>query len=98
MVKQDMSNYWVPHLMYRAQNGSFTPVKQTGTTIYYLQRQANDTEKLHAFPKDFRMIAGDTNARNYTGTTAASQVTYACLGYTPAKEQTHSIPDYDCPE
>jgi len=98
MVKQDMSNYWVPSLMYRAQNGSFTPVKQTGTTIYYLQRQANDTEKLHAFPKNFRMIAGDTNARNYTGTTAASQVTYACLGYSPAKAQTNNIPDYDCPD
>lgn len=36
-VKEDKSNYWVPSLYYRAQNGSFISVEQVGgALIYYL--------------------------------------------------------------
>src|SRR5438045_9761901 len=36
-VIQDFSNYWVPNLYYRAQNGSFISVEQHGgATVYYL--------------------------------------------------------------
>jgi hypothetical protein len=36
-VKKDFSNYWVPALFYKAQNGSFVSVKQTGgSLVYYL--------------------------------------------------------------
>jgi hypothetical protein len=36
-VKADNSNYWVPSLYYRGQDGTVTSVKQTtGSLIYYL--------------------------------------------------------------
>lgn len=36
-VASDMSNYWVPSLYYRAENGSFISVEQVGgALIYYL--------------------------------------------------------------
>lgn len=36
-VTKDFSNYWVPTLFYRAQNGSFISVGQSGgATVYYL--------------------------------------------------------------
>ena len=36
-VKQDMSNYWVPTLYYKGQDGQFTSIKQVGGgLIYYL--------------------------------------------------------------
>jgi len=37
IVTKDFSNYWVPTLYYKNQNGSFTSVSQSGgATIYYL--------------------------------------------------------------
>jgi hypothetical protein len=37
MVTKDFSNYWVPTLYYKAQNGSFITVSQSGgATVYYL--------------------------------------------------------------
>ena len=37
IVTQDMSNYWVPTLYYKAKNGSFISVGQNGgMTVYYL--------------------------------------------------------------
>lgn len=36
-VTKDKSNYWVPNLYYKAKNGSFISVGQSGGgTIYYL--------------------------------------------------------------
>jgi hypothetical protein len=37
MVTKDFSNYWVPTLYYKAQNGSLIAVDQSGgATVYYL--------------------------------------------------------------
>jgi hypothetical protein len=37
IVTKDFSNYWVPTLYYKAQNGSFIAVGQNGgATVYYL--------------------------------------------------------------
>lgn len=56
-VKGDFSNYWIPTLYYKAKNGTFISVKQSGGTIYYLQRSdCRDPEfskGLLAFPNDF---------------------------------------------
>jgi hypothetical protein len=36
-VKEDLSNYWIPALFYRGQDGTFTNVKQLGgMLVYYL--------------------------------------------------------------
>jgi hypothetical protein len=37
IVTKDLSNYWVPNLYYKAQNGSYINVNQVGgATVYYL--------------------------------------------------------------
>ncbi|KAI1879250.1 hypothetical protein JX265_002204 [Neoarthrinium moseri] len=99
-VKEDMSNYWVPNLYYRAENGSFIPVKQSGgALIYYLQRQDEKDPEfdkgLVAFPKDFRMIAGNPNNRNHSNSIEQSAVSFVCLGITePASPE---LPKHNCP-
>jgi hypothetical protein len=36
-VTQDLSNYWIPQLYYKAENGTFISVNPAGgATIYYL--------------------------------------------------------------
>jgi len=95
-VKQDMSTYWTPSLFFQAKNGSFTPVKQVGgATIYYLQRK-EPGEKLLAFPPDFRMIAGNPNARSDKKTLESQAVSFACLGGPPSAE-TNGFPTRNCP-
>ncbi|TVY83581.1 WSC domain-containing protein [Lachnellula suecica] len=99
-VLQDMSNYWVPTLYYKAQNGSFISVGQAGgATIYYLQR-SDPTDanypKLQAFPEGFRMLAGDPLLRNYSDTAEQNAVSFACLGTNSA--QTNGFPSTKCPD
>ncbi|KAI0407561.1 WSC domain-containing protein [Xylaria palmicola] len=99
-VTEDMSNYWVPHLYYHAENGSFIPAKQSGgALIYYLQRSdPNDPtaeEGLIAFPKGFRMVAGTLSNRNFTDTLEQRAVSFVCLGTEgPA---TFDLPNQNCP-
>ncbi|KAI9784611.1 MAG: hypothetical protein M1839_001833 [Geoglossum umbratile] len=97
-VKQDMSNYWVPSLYFRAANGSFISVQQSGGgTIYYEQRK-NGTEELTAFPPGFRMLAGSPNLRHFGGDTASQAISYACLDFTHGGgPETHGFPDKNCP-
>ncbi|KAI3333648.1 WSC domain-containing protein [Ustulina deusta] len=97
---QDLSSYWVPSLYYHAENGSFIPVRQSGgALIYYLQRSdpndPNAAEGLISFPKDFRMVAGTPNNRNYTDTPEQRAVSFVCLGTEgPA---TFDLPNRNCP-
>ncbi|TVY40649.1 hypothetical protein LOCC1_G003619 [Lachnellula occidentalis] len=98
-VAQDMSNYWVPNLYYKAQNGSFISVNQNGgATIYYLQRSdpadANYPH-LEAFPEGFQMVAGDPSLRSFNDTLEQNAVTFTCLGTNEA--ETNGFPNYKCP-
>ncbi|KAI0207010.1 WSC domain-containing protein [Astrocystis sublimbata] len=100
-VEQDMSSYWAPPLFYHAENGSFISVKQTGgALIYYLQRSdpmdPNADEGLIAFPKDFRMIAGTQENRNWTDTLEQRAVSFVCLG-TDGPATPH-LPKQNCPD
>ncbi|KAI1079785.1 hypothetical protein F5B20DRAFT_590325 [Whalleya microplaca] len=98
-VVQDLSSYWVPNLYYHAENGTFIPVKQSGgALIYYLQRtdekDPNPSEGLIAFPKDFRMVAGNPTNRNDSGSLEQRAVSFACLGIDgPA---TPELPKQNC--
>ncbi|GAW13066.1 hypothetical protein ANO14919_024440 [Xylariales sp. No.14919] len=97
---QDLSNYWVPNLYYHAENGSFASVQQVGgALIYYLQRtdpnDPNAAEGLIPFPKDFRMLAGDPDNRNFTDKPEQRAVSFVCLGTEgPA---TYELPSQNCP-
>ncbi|KFY37374.1 hypothetical protein V494_04776 [Pseudogymnoascus sp. VKM F-4513 (FW-928)] len=99
-VTKDFSNYWVPNLYLKEQDGSFTSVEQVGgALIYYLQRSdPKDPEYdqgLLAFPEGFRMLAGDPMLRSFSDTLEQKAISFACLG-TDTKE-TNSIPDINCP-
>ncbi|KAI9844685.1 MAG: hypothetical protein M1837_005427 [Sclerophora amabilis] len=95
-VNGDFSNYWVPTVYFKAENGSFISVEQNGgALIYYQDRKDDPDQKLLAFPEGFRMLAGDPSARSFDGSTAAEAVSYACLG-TSTKE-TNGLPDINCP-
>ncbi|KAJ9240277.1 hypothetical protein DTO169E5_4065 [Paecilomyces variotii] len=63
-VTQDKSAYWAPGLYFIYQNGTAELVQQEGgMLVYYLLYGEN----IKAFPKGFRMIAGDSTKRNFTG-------------------------------
>jgi hypothetical protein len=99
-VTKDFSNYWVPHLYYKAQNGSFIDVKPNGgATIYYLQRSdPKDPEfsnGLLAFPEGLRMLAGNPYLRSYTDVQEQQAVSYVCLGV--SGPETHEFPNQNCP-
>ncbi|KAI0973903.1 WSC domain-containing protein [Xylaria arbuscula] len=98
---EDLSSYWVPSLYYHAENSSFISVGQGGggALIYYLQRSdpndPNAAEGLIPFPKDFRMVAGNQDNRNYTDTPEQRAVSFVCLGTEgPA---TYELPNRNCP-
>ncbi|KAI9662067.1 MAG: hypothetical protein M1829_006206 [Trizodia sp. TS-e1964] len=97
IVKEDNSNYWVPAVYFKAQNGSFISVEQNGGgLIYYLQRQSPSTEPLLAFPPGFRMLAGNPFLRNYTDTQAQQAISYVCLGTNVPEANT--LPNQNCPQ
>ncbi|KAH8887849.1 hypothetical protein GQ53DRAFT_271453 [Thozetella sp. PMI_491] len=69
-VTKDLSNYWVPTVYFQAANGSFVSVEQVGGINIYYQQRIDHTEiragkKIHAFPKGFRMLAGNPLLRSY---------------------------------
>ncbi|KAI5283781.1 hypothetical protein KEM54_001854 [Ascosphaera aggregata] len=62
-VKEDKSAYWTPSLYFQHTNGSTEIVPQVGGLLaYYLLYGQN----VKAFPKGFRMLAGDQQQRNFT--------------------------------
>jgi len=107
-IKKDLSNYWTPKLYYVAEDGTFEDVPQAGEgdgmtggmTVYYQQRGGPNNDKIHAFPNDFRMLAGDSSQRNQTGAEAApgKAVSFVCLDYKGTSSQSDSIPDKNCPD
>ena len=100
-----MSNYWTPQLYVKFKNGTFMPVPEIGDpndtnggmAVDYLQRRGNNkTEKLTAFPKGFRMVAGDPFTRSYGNNQAANAISFACLGG-PGGPETNKMPNFNCP-
>lgn len=84
-VTKDLSNYWVPTLYFRAENGSFINVEQVGGINVYYQERMDWTDycagkKLEPFPKGFRMIAGDRLRRRWSPASLDQQaIEYVCL-------------------
>ncbi|KAF2225976.1 hypothetical protein BDZ85DRAFT_193191, partial [Elsinoe ampelina] len=105
-IKQDLSNYWVPNLYYRTKDGKFIDVPQAGDgtgvyggmIVYYLQRGGPNNDALKAFPKDFRMLAGNPYKRNYTDDFAGQAVSFVCLNYSGKSGYFNKFPDTPCPD
>jgi hypothetical protein len=47
------------------------------------------------FPEDFRMLAGDTLRRSYSGSVPEQAVNFSCLGTN--RPETLGLPNYNCP-
>ncbi|KAI5287429.1 hypothetical protein KEM52_001586 [Ascosphaera acerosa] len=62
-VTEDLSAYWTPPLYFEYANGSTVMVEQVGGMLAYYLQYGKDVK---AFPKGFRMLAGDQNQRNFT--------------------------------
>ncbi|KAF5546161.1 WSC domain-containing protein [Fusarium phyllophilum] len=99
-AREDLSNYWTPNLYYRAPDGTFEDVPQTGgMLVYYLQRsdpKDPEYEKgLLAFPGGFQMLAGNAHLRSFKNSLEPRAISYACLGV--SGPETHEIPPHNCP-
>jgi hypothetical protein len=117
---EDFSNYWTANLYFKARNGTYKRVPQLGAAlqfgdnfsnqiaggvlVYYVSAQPG---KITAFKPGFRMLVGDPDQRNRTGTTLKRQNCYRC--YTgpnyggdvsapcqDAKIDTESLPSKPC--
>lgn len=64
LVKEDNSAYWTPSLNFIHENGTTEIVPQIGGMLAYYLLFGED---IKAFPADFRMLAGDTRLRNFSG-------------------------------
>jgi hypothetical protein len=104
-IKQDMSNYWTPKLYYMSENGTYIDVPQSGDgqgvfggmTVYYLQRGGPNNDNLTAYPKDFRMLAGDPFKRAPGSDFASQAVSFVCLDYNGQSSYHSGLPDRVCP-
>lgn len=107
-IKEDLSAYWTPKLYFHnTTDDTFKAVDQAGDydgalggqTVYYLQRGGPNNDKLKAYPEGFRMIAGDTLKRNYTGGFDAQAISFNCLDYNGGgNPETNNLPDKQCPD
>ncbi|KAK0623861.1 hypothetical protein B0T14DRAFT_495263 [Immersiella caudata] len=57
-VQENKSNYWMPSVMARHANGSFSSIPLLETRVYYLNNHPEGS-KVTAFPQGFRMVAGN---------------------------------------
>ncbi|KAK0615293.1 hypothetical protein B0T17DRAFT_497673 [Bombardia bombarda] len=102
-VTKDLSNYWVPTVYFRAENGSFLSVKQVGgVNVYYQERMDWEAycagKKLRAFPKGFRMIAGNQAKRSFEDTNEQRAIEFICLLPPPTEglPPFHGFPNRTC--
>ncbi|CAL1698953.1 unnamed protein product [Somion occarium] len=85
VVPQDKSNYWTPKLYhFNKQNASLTAMPNS-FNIYYLVRGDQTGDKIKAFPKGLKMVAGDPTRKTYDASSHADQaISYVCLDYSGA--------------
>ncbi|WVQ81576.1 hypothetical protein IAT38_003700 [Cryptococcus sp. DSM 104549] len=97
-VGDDMSNYWIPQLYRKQDNGTFEIVKMNRVNTYYFMRRSGPDEEVHEFPSGFRMLAGNAKRTTYDAddyTNAA--INYVCLGI-DGSPATPAFPEQSCPQ
>lgn len=99
------SAYWAPQLYYINPVGPTYQAIPNYARTYYLQRPGNKNEKIMAFPKGLRMIAGNPNRRTFDSSSFADQaVSFVCLDYynshsgDPNWEQRNNFFPQNCPD
>ncbi|TRM65774.1 hypothetical protein BD626DRAFT_485779 [Schizophyllum amplum] len=105
-IVENKSNYWTPTLYFQSpSNGTLTRVKQRpgpitgspngGMVVYY-----NQIGNVTAFPKGFRMVAGDPMIRSYNASYDDSRsITFRCLQANDASgtgQDTNGMPTQAC--
>lgn len=86
-VREDLSNYWTPKLYFQAANGSFLDVpiqgdnqygNMGGMAIYYNDHRFGN-EKVHPFPENLRILAGDNSKRTPSDDIPSQAVMMECV-------------------
>ncbi|WWC91452.1 uncharacterized protein L201_006398 [Kwoniella dendrophila CBS 6074] len=93
-VIEDKSNYWIPQLYRKEDNGTFAlvPMNRVNT---------QDGEEVHEFPPGFKMLAGSSKRSTYDDNDYSNKaISYTCLDFSgaPGKPDTHEFPPYSCPD
>ncbi|KAL5449996.1 hypothetical protein PMIN05_001128 [Paraphaeosphaeria minitans] len=107
---EDFSNYWTATLYYRAKNGTFKRVAQSGNvnfessnggmTVYYIPKNVNGATPgaVTAFKKGFRMLVGNPTYRTESQAKQFRQLTYTCLQDAMTRTgETLYLPKKPCP-
>lgn len=58
MVQADKSAYWSPTLYYKFENGTMATMPSSTRIYYFFKGRNGTTSEMHAFPENFRMVAG----------------------------------------
>ncbi|WWC64284.1 uncharacterized protein I303_106894 [Kwoniella dejecticola CBS 10117] len=96
-IVEDKSNYWIPQLYRKQDNGTFELVRMNRVNTYYLMRRQPD-EEVHEFPPGFKMLAGNAKRSTYDDEDYTNKaISYTCLGVS-GKADTHAFPEYNCPD
>ncbi|KUJ15853.1 uncharacterized protein LY89DRAFT_618505 [Mollisia scopiformis] len=108
---EDFSNYWTAVLFFKHKNGTYKRVPQIGNlgfdnanggmTIYYMQDalyNMNQSSKVTAFKKGFRMIVGNPTITTKEDARKFRQITYTCLQDMATRgPETMEFPTSYCP-
>ncbi|WVW79154.1 hypothetical protein I302_101120 [Kwoniella bestiolae CBS 10118] len=93
----DHSNYWIPQLYRKRDDGQFDLVKMNRANTYYLMRRGSQNEQVYDFPPGFRMVAGNPSRTTYNASNYADKaISYVCLGVNGAPES-GEFPKQSCP-
>jgi hypothetical protein len=76
--KQDKSLYWNPTLHFQNDTG-FYRVPEMFKKVYYKFGEGSNNIKASGFPKDFMMIAGNTQARSKDDMPAEAGISWSCM-------------------
>ncbi|WWC91463.1 uncharacterized protein L201_006409 [Kwoniella dendrophila CBS 6074] len=90
-INVDKSNYWVPQLYRKLDNGMFELVKMNRVNTQ------DENEEIYEFPKGIKMLSGDPDRRTLDlDDPSQAAIEYVCLGndVTPS----NAFPERSCPE
>ncbi|OCF34158.1 hypothetical protein I316_04108 [Kwoniella heveanensis BCC8398] len=89
-IFEDFSNYWVPQLYHKEDNGTLSLVRMNRVNTA-------GTEEVAEFPPGFKMLAGDAKRSTFDENDYTNKaVNYVCLGVDGVPE-TPGFPEMSCP-
>ena len=93
-VADDLSVYWVPTVLYTADNGkSYLPVPVSRFSAYY---NLGETPAEIAIPQNVQMVAGKAEAKDKAGMDPNAKSEWFCEGDNPVAADANGFPSKSC--